>query len=105
MNLFGFNGAQVANEMAESLMNGKGLKQFVEDDKLWAQFVDDRFSKLDKNHNGKLTHTDLEPAISGVGKALGMPPMGTDPGTDHIYTEVPFDLHLQISNPNDRENP
>lgn len=74
--------------MAGSLMDGKGLKRFVEDDKLWAQFVDDRFSKLDKNHNGKLTRTDLEPAISGVGKALGMPPMGTDPDTDHIYTEM-----------------
>jgi len=81
-------------EMADTMMDGKSLKQFVENDQAWAKFVDERFAKLDKNHTGKLTHTDLEPAISGVGRALGMPPMGTDPETDHIYTEVqPFFSH------------
>lgn len=70
------------------MMDGKSLKQFVENDAEWAKFVDERFAKLDKSHKGKLTHTEMEPAISGVGKALGMPPMGTDPETDHIYTEM-----------------
>ncbi|KAG0504941.1 hypothetical protein M758_N007000 [Ceratodon purpureus] len=74
--------------MADTLMDGKSLKQFVENDQLWAKFVDERFAKLDKGHTGKLTHTDLEPAISGVGKALGLPPMGNDPETDHIYSEM-----------------
>jgi len=70
------------------MMDGKSLKQFVENDAEWAKFVNERFAKLDKSHKGKLTHSDMEPAISGVGKALGMPPMGTDPETDHIYTEM-----------------
>ena len=69
-------------------MDEKSLKQFVENDQLWAKFVDERFAKLNKGHTGKLTHTELEPAISRVGKALGLPPMGSDPETDHIYTEV-----------------
>lgn len=75
--------------MAETVTDGKALKKFVEDDQLWAKFVDERFAKLDKNHTGKLTHSDLEPAIIGIGKALGLPPMGDSPESDHIYTEVP----------------
>ena len=83
--------------MADTLMDGKSLKRFVEDDKLWAKFVDEKFAKLDKSHKGTLTHSDLEPAISGVGKALGLPPMGTDPESDHIYTEVPFSITTLLS--------
>lgn len=74
--------------MAETVTDGKALKKFVEDDQLWAKFVDERFAKLDKNHTGKLTHSDLEPAIIGIGKALGLPPMGDSPVSDHIYTEM-----------------
>lgn len=69
-------------------MDGRSLKKFVENDQLWSKFVDEKFAKLDKGHTGKLKHSDLEPAISGVGKALGMPPMGKDPEADHIYSEV-----------------
>nr|XP_024376330.1 uncharacterized protein LOC112282653 isoform X2 [Physcomitrium patens] len=74
--------------MAETLMDGRSLKKFVENDQLWSKFVDEKFAKLDKGHTGKLKHSDLEPAISGVGKALGMPPMGKDPEADHIYSEM-----------------
>jgi len=76
--------------MAETVVDGKALKKFVGDDQLWTKFIDERFAKLDKSHTGKLTHSDLEPAIAGVGKALGLPPMGSSPETDHIYTEVPI---------------
>ena len=71
-------------------MDGKALKAFVENDQTWSKFVDEKFASLDKNHTGTLTHSDMEPAIAGVGKALGLPPMGSDPETDHIYTEVSF---------------
>lgn len=71
-------------------MDGKSLKQFVENDQTWSKFVNERFAMLNKSHTGKLTHTELEPAIAGVGSALGLPPLGTDAETDHIYTEVPL---------------
>lgn len=73
-----------------TVMDGKALKAFVENDQTWSKFVDEKFASLDKNHSGTLTHSDMEPAIAGVGKALGLPPMGADPETDHIYTEVSF---------------
>jgi hypothetical protein len=73
-----------------TVMDGKALKAFVENDQTWSKFVDEKFAALDKNHSGTLTQGDMEPAIAGVGKALGLPPMGTDPETDHIYTEVSF---------------
>lgn len=69
-------------------MDGKSLKEFVENDALWTEFINERFAKFDRNHTGKLTHSDLEPAIAGVGKAMGLAPMGTDADTDHIYTEM-----------------
>ena len=69
-------------------MDGKQLKQFVENNQVWTKFVNEKFANLDKGHTGKLTHTELEPAIQGIGKVLGLPPMGNDPETDHIYTEV-----------------
>lgn len=71
-----------------TIMDGKSLKQFVENDQTWSKFVNERFAMLNKSHTGKLTHTELEPAIAGVGSALGLPPMGTDADTDHIYTEM-----------------
>lgn len=74
--------------MTETVMDGKSLKKFLENDQLWAKFIGERFAILDKDHTGKLTRSDLEPAISGVGKALGLPPMGSSPETDHIYTEM-----------------
>lgn len=80
-------------------MDGKSLKQFVENDQTWSKFVNERFAMLNKSHTGKLTHTELEPAIAGVGSALGLPPMGTDAETDHIYTEVPFSFYLRYSLP------
>jgi hypothetical protein len=79
-----------------TIMDGKSLKQFVENDQTWSKFVNERFAMLNKSHTGKLTHTELEPAIAGVGSALGLPPMGTDAETDHIYTEVPFSFICNI---------
>jgi hypothetical protein len=79
-----------------TIMDGKSLKQFVENDQTWSKFVNERFAMLNKSHTGKLTHTELEPAIAGVGSALGLPPMGTDAETDHIYTEVPFSFIYNI---------
>jgi hypothetical protein len=71
-----------------AFMDGKSLKAFVENDKSWKAYVDEKFATLDKSHTGKLTHTELQPAIAAVGNALGLPPMGESPETDHIYTEV-----------------
>ncbi len=71
-----------------TFMDGKSLKAFVENDKSWKAYVDEKFATLDKSHTGKLTHTELQPAIAAVGNALGLPPMGESPETDHIYTEV-----------------
>jgi len=76
--------------MTETVIDGKSLKKFLGDDQLWAKFIDENFANLDKSHTGKLTHSELEPAIAGVGKALGLHPMGSSPETDHIYTEVPI---------------
>jgi hypothetical protein len=71
-----------------AFMDGKSLKAFVENDKSWKAYVDEKFATLDKSHTGKLTHTELQPAIAAVGNALGLPPMGESPETDHIYTEM-----------------
>jgi len=71
-----------------TFMDGKSLKAFVENDNSWKAYVDEKFASLDKSHTGKLTHTELQPAIAAVGSALGLPPMGESPETDHIYTEM-----------------
>lgn len=98
--LWSFSGSTVVPQIRQrtswfaakmaTVMDGKALKAFVENDQTWSKFVDEKFAGLDKNHTGTLTHGDMEPAIAGVGKALGLPPMGADPETDHIYTEVSF---------------
>jgi hypothetical protein len=79
------------------VMDGKSLKAFVENDESWATFVNLKFAALDKSHTGKLTHTELQPAVAAVGNALGLPPMGESAETDHIYDEVintQTDTHL-----------
>lgn len=81
----------------EMMMDGKSLKAFVGNDQSWSRFVDEKFASLNTAHTGTLSHTELEPAIAGVGSALGLPPMGTDPETDHIYTEVSPSLPHSVS--------
>jgi hypothetical protein len=79
------------------VMDGKSLKAFVENDESWTTFVNQKFAALDKSHTGKLTRTELQPAIAAVGNALGLPPMGESAETDHIYDEVintQTDTHL-----------
>ncbi len=70
------------------VMDGKSLKAFVENDESWTTFVNQKFAALDKSHTGKLTRTELQPAVAAVGNAIGLPPMGESAETDHIYDEV-----------------
>jgi hypothetical protein len=79
------------------VMDGKSLKAFVENDESWTTFVNQKFAALDKSHTGKLTRTELQPAVAAVGNAIGLPPMGESAETDHIYDEVintQTDTHL-----------
>eukprot|EP00250_Pteridium_aquilinum_P003232 c13548_g1_i1 orf=233-1315(-) len=70
------------------VMDGSSIKALVEDDNTFAHYAEDKFCTLDKNHHGKLSKEELLPVALAIGSALGLPPKGFSPETDHTYDEV-----------------
>ncbi|KAI5084597.1 hypothetical protein GOP47_0000766 [Adiantum capillus-veneris] len=73
---------------SSKVMDGSNIKALVNDPHTFAQYVDDKFHTLDKTHNGKLSREELVPVALAIGNALGLPPKGSSPESDHIYDEV-----------------
>lgn len=72
----------------EEVMDGSDIIELVENEKVFSKFVDHKFQELDRDCDGKLSVTELQPAVADIGAALGLPAQGTSPDSDHIYTEV-----------------
>ncbi|KAF6142920.1 hypothetical protein GIB67_003876 [Kingdonia uniflora] len=70
------------------VLDGSEIMELVENKQVFSNFIDHKFSELDTNRDGKLSVNELQPAVADIGAALGLPPQGISPDTDHIYSEV-----------------
>ena len=60
----------------------------MENKETFQRFVDEKFCELDKDKSGNLNVEELQPIVTNIGKALGLPSRGSSPDSDHIYEEV-----------------
>ncbi|KAL1554370.1 hypothetical protein AAHA92_14936 [Salvia divinorum] len=74
--------------MKSEVMDGFDIKELVENDNVFSNFVHHKFQELDSDCDGKLSVKDLQPAVQDIGAALGLPAHGSSPESDHIYSEV-----------------
>ncbi|KAJ8433940.1 hypothetical protein Cgig2_001869 [Carnegiea gigantea] len=72
----------------EQVLDGSDIMELVENEKVFNSFVDHKFHELDRDHDGKLSVNELQPAVADIGAALGLPAQGTSPDSDLIYSEV-----------------
>jgi len=70
------------------VLDGSNIMELVGNDQVFTTFVDNKFQQLDIDRDGKLSVKELQPAVADIGAALGLPPHGTNPDSDHIYSEV-----------------
>ncbi|GLJ13681.1 hypothetical protein SUGI_0218090 [Cryptomeria japonica] len=71
-----------------TVVDGSEIRQLVENKETFQRFVDEKFCELDKDKSGNLNVEELQPIVSNIGKALGLPSRGSSPDSDHIYEEV-----------------
>ncbi|XP_010268448.1 PREDICTED: uncharacterized protein LOC104605397 [Nelumbo nucifera] len=69
------------------VLDGSNIMELVGNKEVFSNFVDHKFQELDRDRDGKLSPKELEPAVAGIGAALGLPAQGT-PDSDHIYSQV-----------------
>lgn len=74
----------------EEVLDGSNIMELVGNKDVFSTFVNHKFEELDKDRDGKLSVKELQPAVSDIGVALGLPSHGTDPDSDHIYSQVHF---------------
>ncbi|KAG8368157.1 hypothetical protein BUALT_Bualt15G0015800 [Buddleja alternifolia] len=79
---------QKSSSSHEEVMDGSDIMKLVENEKVFSTFVDHKFDELDIDRDGKLSLKELQPAVTDIGAALGLPPQGSSSESDHIYTEV-----------------
>ncbi|KAG9443004.1 hypothetical protein H6P81_018858 [Aristolochia fimbriata] len=70
------------------VLDGSDIRDLVSNEKVFTSFVDHKFKELDRDHDGKLSVKELQPAVADIGAALGLPAQGTSSDSDHIYSEV-----------------
>ncbi|KAK7258095.1 hypothetical protein RIF29_32544 [Crotalaria pallida] len=70
------------------VLDGSNIMELVGNDQVFSNFVDHKFQELDIDKDGKLSVKELQPAVADIGAALGLPAQGTNPDSDHIYSEV-----------------
>lgn len=73
---------------AVEVLDGSNIMELVGNKDVFSNFVNHKFQELDRDKDGKLSLTELQPAVSDIGAALGLPAKGTNPDSDHIYSEV-----------------
>lgn len=79
---------ECSTDKGHEVMDGSNIKALVENQKVFNTFVTRKFEELDADCDGKLSVKELQPAVVDLGAALGLPPPGTSPDSDHIYSEV-----------------
>uniref|UniRef100_A0A7N0U556 EF-hand domain-containing protein n=1 Tax=Kalanchoe fedtschenkoi TaxID=63787 RepID=A0A7N0U556_KALFE len=77
-----------AGAVEEQVMDGSGIMELVENERVFSNFVDHKFQELDRDGDGKLSVKELQPAVADIGAALGLPARGSSTDSDYIYTEV-----------------
>ncbi|XP_054778964.1 uncharacterized protein LOC129286897 isoform X1 [Prosopis cineraria] len=70
------------------VLDGSSIMELVGNHQVFTNFVDHKFRELDRDGDGKLSVKELQPAVADIGAALGLPAQGTNPESDHIYSEV-----------------
>ncbi|KAL9266980.1 hypothetical protein AKJ16_DCAP15756 [Drosera capensis] len=70
------------------VVDGSDIKRLVDDEEEFSKFVEEKFTGLDCDRDGKLSVKELQPVVEDIGVALGLPAKGASPESDHIYSEV-----------------
>ncbi|GAB2225235.1 hypothetical protein Droror1_Dr00006026 [Drosera rotundifolia] len=70
------------------VVDGSDIKKLVDDEEDFSKFVEEKFTKLDCDRDGKLSVKELQPVVEDIGVALGLPAKGESPESDHLYSEV-----------------
>ncbi|XP_039137466.1 uncharacterized protein LOC120275047 [Dioscorea cayenensis subsp. rotundata] len=70
------------------VLDGSEIRELVENKEAFGSFIDHKFEELDLDRDGKLSVSELHPAVADIGAALGLPAQGSSPDSDHIYSEV-----------------
>ncbi|KMZ64209.1 Calcium-binding EF hand family protein [Zostera marina] len=70
------------------IVDGSEIEEMVGNEKVFSSYVDHKFQELDVDGDGKLSIQELQPAIADIGAALGLPPHGSSPDSDKIYSHV-----------------
>lgn len=78
------------------VLDGSDIMELVENKDVFSKYVDHKFKELDCDNDGKLSVKELQPAVADIGIALGLPPKGSSPDSDHIYSEVFFYLYSHL---------
>lgn len=81
---------QEGEEPAAVLVDGSDIRELVGNKEVFDKYVDKKFGELDVNHDGKLSVTELQPAVADIGAAIGLPAQGVSADSDQIYSEVSF---------------
>ncbi|XP_010436978.1 PREDICTED: uncharacterized protein LOC104720793 [Camelina sativa] len=76
------------HQQQQQVLDGSDIVELVENEGVFDKFVEQKFQQLDQDEDGKLSVTELQPAVADIGAALGLPAQGTSPDSDHIYSEV-----------------
>lgn len=79
---------QEGEEPETVVVDGSDIRELVGNKEVFNKYVDKKFGELDVNHDGKLSVTELQPAVADIGAAIGLPAQGVSPDSDQIYSEV-----------------
>lgn len=70
------------------VVDGTEIEKLVQDKDAFTSYVEHKFQELDRDHDGKLSVRELQPAVADIGAAIGLPAVGSSPDSDNIYAEV-----------------
>ncbi|KAK7264089.1 hypothetical protein RJT34_31692 [Clitoria ternatea] len=70
------------------VLDGSNIMELVGNQQVFNTFLDHKFHELDTDRDGELSVKELQPAVADIGAALGLPSHGTNPDSDHIYSQV-----------------
>ncbi|VAH50902.1 hypothetical protein VPH35_030848 [Triticum aestivum] len=82
------SGQQQARRKNAQVLDGSDIRELVESKEAFAKFVENKFRHLDADGDGRLSLTELQPAVADIGAAIGLPARGSSAQADHIYSEV-----------------
>ncbi|GMN52464.1 hypothetical protein TIFTF001_021589 [Ficus carica] len=70
------------------VLDGSNIMELVGNEEVFSNFVEHKFHELDKDHDGTLSVTELHPAVSDIGSALGLPAPASSPDSHHIHSQI-----------------